>query len=146
MRRRRQRGGAAIEFALILPVFFLLLMGLLDWGFYFFVDLATTNAAREGARAAVTIPGVCGSAGAAEARALGESTAQSYMARIGQDGSSTVTVSCVSAPPLSNPSWQVDVVVDFPLLTGFLRPPLIPASPAIGKTRARATSVMRGVQ
>jgi Flp pilus assembly protein TadG len=51
-RRRaiRQEGAAAVEFALILPLFIVLLLGLIDFGHLFYVVNTMTNAAREGAR------------------------------------------------------------------------------------------------
>src|SRR5687767_1529350 len=48
---RRQRGAAAVEFALVLPLLMALVLGAIDFGYYFFVDQIVTNAAREGARA-----------------------------------------------------------------------------------------------
>jgi hypothetical protein len=50
--RRRERGAVAVEFALVLPLLLLLLLGGIDWGYYFFVSEIVANAAREGARAA----------------------------------------------------------------------------------------------
>ena len=55
-RRRRTRGQALVEFALVLPVFLLLLCGVLDFGFMLFNQMTLGSAAREGARAAVIIP------------------------------------------------------------------------------------------
>lgn len=51
-RRRGERGSAIIEAAIVTPVFFLLLFGVLEFGFLFRTDLTTTNASRDGARAA----------------------------------------------------------------------------------------------
>src|SRR5689334_15637197 len=51
MRLRRAQGAAAVEMALVLPLLMLLVLGALDWGYYFFVAQIVTNAAREGARA-----------------------------------------------------------------------------------------------
>ena len=48
--RGRRRGQSLVEFALILPVFLLLLFGVIDGGRYVFVSSALSNAAREGAR------------------------------------------------------------------------------------------------
>jgi hypothetical protein len=51
-RLHRQRGAVAVEFALVLPLLLLLVLGGIDWGYYFFVGEIAANAAREGARAA----------------------------------------------------------------------------------------------
>lgn len=51
--RGRERGAAAVEFALLLPVFLLVIAGIVDFGRAFFTQIELTNAAREGARAAV---------------------------------------------------------------------------------------------
>jgi Flp pilus assembly protein TadG len=50
-RRDSSRGGAAVEFALVLPIFLLLVMGALDYGYFFFSDQVVAAAVREGARA-----------------------------------------------------------------------------------------------
>ncbi len=55
-RRRRTRGQALVEFALVLPIFILLLAGMLDFGSALYSRMTVINAAREGARAAVTAP------------------------------------------------------------------------------------------
>jgi Flp pilus assembly protein TadG len=47
---RRSRGAVLIEFALVLPVFLLLLLGAIDWGWYFVLRETAVNAVREGAR------------------------------------------------------------------------------------------------
>ena len=50
MRRRRERGAAMVEFALLLPLLLLVLFGLIDMGRMFLVQAMVTNGAREGAR------------------------------------------------------------------------------------------------
>jgi Flp pilus assembly protein TadG len=45
-------GASALEFAVILPVFLLMLFGMIEFGFAFQGQLAVTHAAREGARLA----------------------------------------------------------------------------------------------
>ena len=52
-RRGVERGAAAVEFALILPLLILLIGGIIDFGRAYFTQIELTNAAREGARAAV---------------------------------------------------------------------------------------------
>ena len=48
--RRRDRGAAAVEMALILPVLLFVLMGLIDFGRAFNAEIQLSQAAREGAR------------------------------------------------------------------------------------------------
>jgi len=48
--RRRPTGQALVEFALVFPVFVLMLMGLIDLGRFVYTDSALSQAAREGAR------------------------------------------------------------------------------------------------
>lgn len=55
--KRRQHGQAVTEFAIILPVFFLLVAGMIDFGLGIYSDLTLVNAAREGARLGVIDPG-----------------------------------------------------------------------------------------
>ena len=50
--RQRERGSAIIEAAIVTPVFFLLLFGVLEVGLLFRSNLTTTHASRDGARAA----------------------------------------------------------------------------------------------
>jgi Flp pilus assembly protein TadG len=49
----RPRGQALVEFALVIPIFLLLLVGLFDLGRAVFAYNTLTNAAREGARIAI---------------------------------------------------------------------------------------------
>lgn len=48
--RKSERGQDLVEFALLLPVLLLLILGALDLGRMFFASISITNAAREGAR------------------------------------------------------------------------------------------------
>ena len=47
---RASRGQALVEFALILPIFLILLFGIIDFGRYVYTANSLNNAAREGAR------------------------------------------------------------------------------------------------
>ncbi len=51
--RRNRRGTAAVEFALVAPVFFLLVFGMIEFGRMVMVQQVLTNASREGARIGV---------------------------------------------------------------------------------------------
>lgn len=50
---KNEDGQAMVEFALILPIFLLILCGILDFGWLFYNQLSLNNACREGARYAV---------------------------------------------------------------------------------------------
>jgi Flp pilus assembly protein TadG len=54
--RKHRRGAAAVEFAIIAPLFFLLILGMIEIGRAVMVQQIITNASREGARLAV-LPG-----------------------------------------------------------------------------------------
>lgn len=54
-RRHRSRGQALVEFALVIPVFLLVLCGILDFGFMLFTRMSVINATREGARAGIMV-------------------------------------------------------------------------------------------
>lgn len=52
-RRRSEHGAAAVEFALVTPLLFLVVFGILQYGLYFFDTLGTRNGVREAARQGV---------------------------------------------------------------------------------------------
>jgi Flp pilus assembly protein TadG len=56
-RRRRRGGQSLVEFAVVLPVFLLILAGILDFGLGLYSQMTVINAAREGARLGVVEPG-----------------------------------------------------------------------------------------
>jgi Flp pilus assembly protein TadG len=71
---RTQRGQALVEFALVAPVFFLLLAGVLDASFAFFSQLTVINAAAEAAHAASIYPDPTTMYQVAESRAKAATT------------------------------------------------------------------------
>jgi Flp pilus assembly protein TadG len=56
---RDDRGAAAVEFGLLLPLLMIILGGVIDMGFYFNAQISATHAAREGVRveSITTTPG-----------------------------------------------------------------------------------------
>ena len=100
----RERGAAAVEMALILPILLLLVGGIIDLGRAFMMQIMLTNAAREGTRAAVVM--TTGTPGAkirerAEAAAPPNASATAMVLPangcVGATSTSTVTVT-VTAP------------------------------------------------
>lgn len=56
IRRRTEGGASAVEFALILPVFVLIIAAIIDFGFIFAQQVSLNNAARDASRAGVVKP------------------------------------------------------------------------------------------
>lgn len=128
-RARGQRGAAAVELALVFPIFLLIVLGTIDFGYFFFVSEIVGNAAREGARAgSVTEP----DAGNGAAITAAESAAGHYLQRGG------LKINGISASVVSvNGVEAVEVSIAYPVgsITGFLGD-LVPAN-------AQASAVMR---
>jgi Flp pilus assembly protein TadG len=59
--RKKRRGAAAVEFAVVSPLLLLLILGLLEFGRMVMVQQVITNASREGARHAITRRATSGS-------------------------------------------------------------------------------------
>lgn len=51
--RRNRQGAAAVEFAIVAPIFFMMIFGMIEFGRVIMVEQVMTNASREGARVAV---------------------------------------------------------------------------------------------
>ncbi|HEY0715311.1 MAG TPA: TadE family protein [Polyangia bacterium] len=78
--RRVDRGVAAVEFALLLPILLGVTLGAIDWGYFFFVKQRVVNAAREGARAGAVIDP---DDGWAEAQTTAQEAAEAYLTSVG---------------------------------------------------------------
>jgi Flp pilus assembly protein TadG len=70
-RRRDDRGQGMVEFALIVPVFLLIIVGLLDGALAVFNYSTVSNAARQGARVAIVDQDVASIENAIEDAAVG---------------------------------------------------------------------------
>lgn len=90
-RLHRERGAVAVEFALVLPLLLLLVLGGIDWGYYFFAGEIAANAAREGARAGALQRGAdpCADFPGPPIQRGAVSVAQSYMIAGGLIGSTS---------------------------------------------------------
>ena len=102
MRRRAcgqaawERGAAAVEFALLLPVLLLLVFGIIDFGRALNAQITLTQGAREGARlAAVGQPNVVGRTQAAAA------------------GLNPVAVTVTACPPGAGPGAEAAVTTSY---------------------------------
>lgn len=100
---RERRGAALVEFAMVAPVFFLFMVGAIEFGRAIMVQEVLTDASREGARV-----GILDGSTTSEVTAA----ANSYLSAMNVSGA-TVTVSPQN--PGSSPSGtQVTVAVSVP--------------------------------
>jgi Flp pilus assembly protein TadG len=95
-RDARDRGAAAVEFALLLPMLLLLVCGIVDFGRALNAQITLTQAARQGARLA----------------ALGQSNVVSRT-QAAATGLSPVTVTVTACPSGSGPTANATVQVSY---------------------------------
>ncbi len=87
-----------VEFALVLPVFMLVLSGMLDFGFLLYSRMTVINASREGARAAVTASDPTTIPSVAQGAASGVSS--------GLASGITVTTKCIAIVSSPSCNWS----------------------------------------
>ena len=104
---RSERGQSLVEFALVLPIFLVLVLGIIDFGLGLKSWITITNAAREGARyAAVT----CG-------EVSDDTDVIAKTEDAAADLSEDVTVTVTNCPGESTESVVVEVDYDYSLIT-----------------------------
>jgi Flp pilus assembly protein TadG len=102
-RARRSRGQALVEFALVFPIFMLVLSGIMDFGFMLYSRMSVINSSREAAHAAILVEDHTTIATVAQ----GAAVATAAQGGVSISGSG-VSVSClattvsVSSPPPVN--------------------------------------------
>ena len=126
--RRQRRAAAVVEFAIVAPVFFLLVLGMVEYGRMVMVQQVITNASREGARQAVL-----DGATSAEVSAL----VNSYLAS-GAISGATVTVA-PDPPTGAEFGDPVTVAVSIP----FSQVSWLPSPMYLGGKTLTASTVMR---
>ena len=129
--RRQRRGTAVVEFAIVLPIFFLMVFAMIEFGRMVMVRQVLTNASREGARI-----GVLDGATTAEV----ETQVENYLtsAAIPFTPGNVVTVS--PSPPSSagyGESVTITVTVPFDDVSW------LPSPMYLGSTDVSSTTVMR---
>jgi len=110
MLKKSQRGQSIVEFALVLPIFLLIMLGLVEFGRLWMTVNVLTGAAREGARAAAVH-----GAGSSEAR-----TAAQNVLSGGNVSGATITV----VGPNASGEVRVTIGLSYSTITGSLVPGL----------------------
>jgi Flp pilus assembly protein TadG len=102
-----------VEFAVVLPLLVSIVLGTIDWGYYFFVQQVVTNAAREGARVG-TLYDPASPGADALAVADAEATAKAYLDGAGLAGAGATA----HAEPIGD-AIKLTVTYTTGSLTGF---------------------------
>jgi Flp pilus assembly protein TadG len=128
-----------VEFALVLPIFMLILTGILDFGFMLYSRMSVINAAREGARAAVmasdpTVIVATAKAAAVSAASQGGITVDQGNVDVTcldthDDPTSTAPITCGDA--VSGDSVKVDIRYSYPSFFPATPWPQVPLSSTV---------------
>lgn len=114
-RRRRERGAAAVEFALVVPLMISLMLGIIEFGYYFNFNTTVSNYAMVTARGyaikADSVPADEGERKALAASALGIPASSITSAP-------APSVDCTAAGN-SGKAFRITIKVQRPTLTGF---------------------------
>lgn len=104
------RGAAAVEFALVVPILLTLVIGIIEFGRAYNIQTTLSNAARDGVRVMALQNDVEAAKSAAVLAAVGLGIPESDVA--------VTPINC--APEASTPTATVTVTYPFELLSGFL--------------------------
>jgi Flp pilus assembly protein TadG len=128
--RGKRRGAAAVEFALVAPLFFLLIFGMVEFGRMVMIQQVITNASREGARKAVLD-------GATSASV--KSAVVTYMA----NGGVTISTSNVTLSPTDPASAEAGDPITVTISIPFTQVSWLPSPMFLGNRQMFASTVMR---
>ena len=123
--RHGSRGAASVEFAVVVPVLLLLMLGIVYYGVIFAMQQMLTLAAEEGARAALRYQSTNTQRVAAAYSAVSSVLPSFISGRVQTNQSSTPLVTCQNVAGMQ----CLSVVLTMPLTTG--NNPLLPAIPLL---------------
>lgn len=126
--RKNRQGAAVVEFAVVAPIFILLVFGMIEFGRMVMVQQVITNASREGARLAVLD-------GTTKSEVL--ATVNNYLA------SSSITGATVAVDPDPPDNAAFGDPVTVTITIGFDQVSWLPAPMFLSGTNLSAETVMR---
>lgn len=119
--QRRRRGSNLIEFALLMPVFLVIMALILDYGWFFFMRSVAQTSVREGCRAGAVIPPDDDATGAAKSAIQDGMSGYTFF---GVDCSSAEDARCGITIDTSgsSPDETIDcqISVEYPGMTGMI--------------------------
>jgi hypothetical protein len=120
----RQRGQDLVEFALVIPLLLLIVIGVLDLGRAFFASIAVANVAREGARYGINLDweDICEiNCNDGETLAIAAAFREADNTGLDLDNLS-VTAECGSCSSDDHDQLEVTAAYDFELILNFILP------------------------
>jgi Flp pilus assembly protein TadG len=156
-KRSRQRGVAAVEFALILPFIAVLILAMVDYGYYFYIGINATEAARATAvqmsASAAALNAGAGVSSCSDpliatvtgpAPALPAQTAKTYMlTAVNATFAGYTTASFTCTVVTGKAIFGVVVTVDFPPVSGSVHFGLPRSTTTTGHLRYRTPILYR---
>ena len=128
--RVKRLGAAAVEFAFVAPLFFLLVFGMIEFGRMVMIQQVITNASREGARKAVLD-------GASSSNV--KSSVVTYMA----NGGVTIATSNVTISPTDPSTATAGTPITVTVTVPFSQVSWLPSPMFLGSRQMTASCVMR---
>jgi Flp pilus assembly protein TadG len=120
-RERRRRGAAIVEFAIVAPLFFMLILGIIEFGRMVMVQQIITNAAREGARVGVLSNATTSQVDSAVSNYLSAVSISGQSVSVTPDPPSTATPGSLVTVSVSIPFSQVSWMTPFFLRSTVLK-------------------------
>jgi Flp pilus assembly protein TadG len=127
---QKRLGAAAVEFAIVAPLFFLLVFGMVEFGRMVMIQQVITNASREGARKAVLDGSTASDV---------KSSVVTYMA----NGGVTIATSNVTINPADPASAASGSPVTVTVSVPFSQVSWLPTPMFLGSRQMTASTVMR---
>ncbi|HEV3104710.1 MAG TPA: TadE/TadG family type IV pilus assembly protein [Trinickia sp.] len=136
----RARGSAAVEFALVFPMLFMVLYGIVTYSVIFVAEQNLTLAAEEGARAALNYQSATSVAAALAARSQQACTVASQLA-----GSFSSNTSCSTQSQACSYDASMDCV-QVTLTYNYASHPLVPTLPLLSLALPQSLTSVATVQ
>lgn len=105
-----QKGVAAVEFAIILPVLVMLLFGIIEFGIILYDKAMITNASREGARAGIVFV-QDGMISDEEIRSVVNNYCSGHLVTFGEDSTIGITITRAGGNLTVNVTYTYDYLV-----------------------------------
>jgi Flp pilus assembly protein TadG len=136
-RVRRERGAAAVEFAILVPLLLLLIFGIISYGVMLAFRQSLSQAASEAARAAVGAP-------SAQVNAVAQSAVKGALDTYGKSCSAGVACTISTPAPCAGDSSHncVQVTVTYP----YRGNPIVPTVPGLGFTLPATLSFTSSIE